>query len=273
MQTDYETLERTKHQLYLILHAIEFQKERDNNNNNANDRTQTPLLCESMKAIFNHMNNTGKSIEDRSTQHNSSFCQVINHTSTCKVSNCSVCAKQQQESNCCQQSDECYFNTDAIESLSANVQNVREQASNVYGADDWHHCITQDLRNHLVDKQIEAILPKSYQGVTHDERIHKMIEFTKKCEEALFEKANSKTEYYYLLADKIFYIKNELKVKRQKRKLDQSDAASLSSTDTVSHQTRSFNQNQIDVMNLDDEQIPMMIQQQVKYKSKSFSEN
>lgn len=104
---------------------------------------------------------------------------------------------------------------------SANVPNADLQASMVSSTKDWHSTITHDLRSHLIDEIVQTILPTANQSTTPDERLHDFIIYTQKTEEELYEMANSKTEYYYLLANKVYEIQNGLKERRLKRKAEQ----------------------------------------------------
>lgn len=98
-----------------------------------------------------------------------------------------------------------------------NQPNAQVRVANVRSTKEWHKSMQPELRIHLVQKMVQVIFPTTNPAVMLDKRMHDLITYAEKVEDNFYEMAKSKPEYYQLLVEKIFKIRNDLAEKRLQR--------------------------------------------------------
>ncbi|KAL1494922.1 hypothetical protein ABEB36_010433 [Hypothenemus hampei] len=91
----------------------------------------------------------------------------------------------------------------------------------VIGMKKWQQSITTNLRKILIFKLMYTIFPVSDEQIMKNRSIHKLITYATNVERNIYWIANTRFEYYHLLAEKIHGIRMMLKEKRRKWKKQQ----------------------------------------------------
>ena len=118
------------------------------------------------------------------------------------------------------------------ESKPESLPNIRaqpDQLDNIGGiaaiplerTKDWQQGITNELRNRLVQKLAHTFLPSPMLLNMQEVRMQNLVSYARKVEGDKFIAANSRQDYYHLLAEQIFNIQTEIEEKRRQRKRHQ----------------------------------------------------
>ncbi|VDL59849.1 unnamed protein product [Hymenolepis diminuta] len=83
---------------------------------------------------------------------------------------------------------------------------------------DWRTGINSEHRDHVVRRIVKYILPQPDPAAYSDPRMTNLIEYAKKVENATYNIANSRPEYFQLLSERCYKIYKELEEARRRRK-------------------------------------------------------
>lgn len=76
-------------------------------------------------------------------------------------------------------------------------------------AKDWHTSVPMELRNHLVQKIVQALISNPDPSTLSDNRMVTLIEYACNGEGNIYQEADSRDEYYQLLGEEIYKIQKK----------------------------------------------------------------
>ncbi|UJR20036.1 hypothetical protein I4U23_023170 [Adineta vaga] len=82
----------------------------------------------------------------------------------------------------------------------------------------WQTRITQERRNHLVQKCVTALTSSTDQQTGNDRYAILAMNFTKHIEHEAFEIANDQEEYFHKIAEKIYLFQKEMENRKLKQR-------------------------------------------------------
>lgn len=91
----------------------------------------------------------------------------------------------------------------------------------VQGTIGWHNSVSPDIRNHLVRKLVQALMPSPDPLLMFDQRMQNLVAFAKQVEEGMYGLANSRLEYYNMMGKQIYKIQKDMESKRHQRREQQ----------------------------------------------------
>ena len=255
--TEIQRKQFIQKQLVLLLHAHKCQQREKQTINGEPPRPTTCTLphCSTMKSVLQHMTKCS----DHKTcpvSHCVTSRQIILHWKQCNNSQCPICQPLKTPSSLAKL-NQTITNAAAAAAAAAAASNAQGVSStnpnltNPYTSNstnerpitkEWQRRVTAEMRNHLVQKIITALIPITDTGAVRDKRIINLANYARRVENETFDVANNQEEYFHKLAEKIYKIQKELEDRREKKRLqDMQLAAQISSTTGQTSSTTDHN--------------------------------
>jgi hypothetical protein len=209
------------------LHAHKCQqREKQTINGEPIRSTCTLPHCNTMKSVLQHMTKCNDH-KTCTVAHCVTSRQIILHWKQCNNPQCPICQPLKTPSTLAK-----------LNQATNNINNTNNPSTTTTGAinKEWQRRVTQEMRNHLVQKIITALIPITDTGTMRDKRIVNLANYARRVENETFEIANNQEEYFHKLAEKIYKIQKELEDRREKKRLQDmqlSSTGQISSTNDI----------------------------------------
>jgi hypothetical protein len=227
--TEVQRKQFIQKQLVLLLHAHKCQQREKQTINGETPRPTTCTLphCSTMKNVLQHMTKCNDH-KTCTVPHCVTSRQIILHWKQCNNSQCPICQPLKTPSTLAKLNQS---TTSAVIPANPANTNISSTSNPALITKEWQRRVTPEMRNHLVQKIITALIPITDTGAMRDKRIINLANYARRVENETFEVANNQEEYFHKLAEKIYKIQKELEDRREKKRLqDIQLAAQISST-------------------------------------------
>lgn len=90
------------------------------------------------------------------------------------------------------------------------LQSIQSTATPMRASKEWRKELNPNARNIVVSKLVNIIIPNGSELCVLDPRINILVSWARKFETEMYEMADTSSDYYQSLAEKIYSIQKEL---------------------------------------------------------------